>query len=164
MAMHGIRPLIELYIKSGKEVDMDRLVAVEMDNILQVWKDAHPGYRVLYRQEFDKERARIKAMEEDLLRKTKEVEMQCRKSMKVRAINIAATETLVSSMLEDAGYKDYSIENQRYRIKLTVFVGDKRIVLPIRFAAMPGIVESIIPTLKAAEAMVADFGKDLKIL
>ncbi len=164
-AMKGIKSLIGQYITAGKDIDIERLVKHEMNNIVNDWKKAHLGYSIEPR--LIKEHAalleEVKHMRPELRIATQDLVLSCHKAMKAHAISETSARAMVSALLEEAGYKNYYIISQRYRIKVTVVIGKNRICLPVKFSALPSICEKIIPAVKAAEKMYADFGRDLKI-
>ena len=164
-AMKGIKSLIGQYITAGKDVDINRLVKLEMSNIMDVWKKSHPGYSIEPR--LIKEHAvlleEVRHMRAELTSATQDLVLSCRKTMKARSISKTSAKAMVGALLQEAGYTDYIIVSQMYRIKVTVAIGKNRITLPVKFSALPSICEKIVPAVKSAEKLYADFGKDLKI-
>lgn len=70
------------------------------------------------------------------------------KKSKARQINEIMSDAMLTSFLDNAGIQNYQIKKQRYRAKLIIFMGARRLVLPLRYSAFLEILDEIPPTLK----------------
>lgn len=71
-------------------------------------------------QDYRKFLAKLDTLDDLLEQSTRAIEIECRKSTKVRAICETGSLAIVSSLLDNAGYSGYWFVRQKYRVKLMV--------------------------------------------
>ena len=163
IAMKGICNVVNRYIQSGSIIDKDYLQELEQDNIIRRYRTEITKATGLYPKSIPKE---LKDMCEELIPdlkdKTNKLIFTQQKKSKARQINEIMADAM--SFLDNAGIQNYHIKKQRYRAKLIILMGSKRLVLPLRYSAFPEILDEIPPTLKVVEKINEKFGKDVKII
>lgn len=162
IAMKGIRPMMERAIRIDGTVDIGRMVKAEKDNVI-----AGCGVRHACRQvrpdEYREAVLLADSLEPVLEKMSRELEMKCRKDLKVRFIREASAKAIVSGLLEDAGYHGFTFVCQKHRIKVMVPVGTNTILIPLPYSKITKLVDEIVPAVKDAERMCAAFGRDFRI-
>lgn len=165
IAMKGICNVVNRYIQSGSIIDKDYLQELEQDNIIKWYRTEIAKATGHYPKSIPKE---LKDMCEklipDLKDKTNKLIFTQQKKSKARQINEIMADAMLTSFLDNAGIQNYQIKKQRYRAKLIILMGSKRLVLPLRYSAFPEILDEIPPTLKVVEKINEKFGKDVKII
>lgn len=165
IAMKGICNVVNRYIQSGSIIDKDYLQELEQDNIIRWYRTEIAKATGHYPKSIPKE---LKDMYEELIPdlkdKTNKLIFTQQKKSKARQINEIMADAMLTSFLDTAGIQNYQIKKQRYRAKLIILMGSKRLVLPLRYSAFPEILDEIPPTLKLVEKINEKFGKDVKII
>lgn len=182
IAMSGVRSHISRCVSAGKEPDMVNILKTERSNVLTwliVKNRALKGNRVkMYKtresrkkaemeeeQELRQELDRIfKSIFDELQTKNKNIILSLQKKMRIRQINESNAIAIINGLLESAGYTEYFLEKQSYRIKIWLRLGTRRLVIPLKYSAFPGIAERILPTIAEVEKSLNDFGKDFRLL
>ena len=116
-AIKEIRPIIEYKINTGEEIDFKGLVIREKQNLRRWWEKLKS---TRLSQDYRKFLAKLDTLDDLLEQSTREIEIECRKSTKVRAICETGSLAIVSSILDNAGYSGYWFVRQKYRVKLMV--------------------------------------------
>ena len=116
-AIKGIRPIIEYKINTGEEIDFKGLVIREKQNLRRWWEKLKS---TRLSQDYRKVLAKLNTLDDLLEQSTRAIEIECRKSTKVRAICETGSLAIVSSLLDNAGYSGYWFVRQKYRVKLMV--------------------------------------------
>lgn len=116
-AIKGIRPIIEYKINTGEEIDFKGLVIREKQNLRRWWEKLKS---TRLSQDYRKVLAKLNTLDDLLEQSTRAIEIECRKSTKVRAICETGSLAIVSSILDNAGYSGYWFVRQKYRVKLMV--------------------------------------------
>ena len=106
--------------------------------------------------------AKLDTLEDLLEQSTRAIEIECRKSTKVRAICETGSLAIVSSLLDNAGYSGYWFVRQKYRVKLMVPINNKTLILPLRYKTLQDQINKIIPAIKDMERIREEFGPDVK--
>ncbi|MCQ2115793.1 MAG: hypothetical protein MJZ07_06280 [Bacteroidales bacterium] len=162
-AMKGIRAIINKQLKARNEIITDSIIRAEKNNIRNEWVIANPRYQSVAMDRYNELMSHISSLEPELYALTRDLELKCRKSLKKSEIRQAAICASLTELLNEAGYDNFSLAMQQYRIKLTVGLPFCIVVLPIKHSAFPEILEKVIPALKDAERLSSDFGRDMKI-
>ena len=116
-AIKGIRPIIEHKINTGEEIDFKGLVIRGKQNLRRWWEKLKS---TRLSQDYRKFLAKLDTLDDLLEQSTRAIEIECRKSTKVRAICETGSLAIVSSILDNAGYSGYWFVRQKYRVKLMV--------------------------------------------
>lgn len=161
-AIKGIRPIIEHKINTGAEIDFKSLVIKEKQNLRRWWEKENPLKSSRLSQDYRKFLAKLDTLDDLLEQSTRAIEIECRKSTKVRAICETGSLAIVSSLLDNAGYSGYWFVRQKYRVKLMVPINNKTLILPLRYKTLQDQTDKIIPAIKDIERIQDDFGKDVK--
>ena len=83
-AINGIRPIIEYKINTGAEIDFKGLVIREKQNLRKWWEKENPLKSSRLSQDYRKFLAKLDTLDDLLEQSTREIEIECRKSLKVR--------------------------------------------------------------------------------
>lgn len=161
-AIKGIRPIIEHKINIGEEIDFKGLVIKEKQNLRRWWEKENPLKSTRLSQDYREFLAKLDTLDDLLEQSTRAIEIECRKSTKVRAICETGSLAIVSSILDNAGYSGYWFVRQKYRVKLMVPINNKTLILPLRYKTLQDQIDKIIPAIKDMERIQDDFGKDVK--
>lgn len=116
-AIKEIRPIIEYKINTGEEIDFKGLVIREKQNLRRWWEKLKS---TRLSQDYRKFLAKLDTLDDLLEQSTRAIEIECRKSTKVRATCETGSLAIVSSILDNAGYSGYWFGRQKYRVKLMV--------------------------------------------
>ena len=116
-AIKGIRPIIEHKINTGEEIDFKGLVIRGKQNLRRWWEKLKS---TRLSQDYRKFLAKLDTLDDLLEQSTRAIEIECRKSTKVRATCETGSLAIVSSILDNAGYSGYWFVRQKYRVKLMV--------------------------------------------
>lgn len=161
-AIKGIRPIIEYKIKTGEEIDFKSLVVKEKQNLRKWWEKENPLKSTWLSQDYREFLAKLDTLDDLLEQSTREIEIECRKSIKVRAICETGSLAIVCSILDNAGYSGYWFVRQKHRVKLMVPIKNKTLTLPLRYKTLQDQADKIIPAIKDMERIREEFGPDLK--
>lgn len=161
-AIKGIRPIIEHKINIGEEINFKSLVVKEKQNLRRWWEKENPLKSTRLSQDYREFLAKLDTLDDLLEQSTRAIEIECRKSTKVRAICETGSLAIVSSILDNAGYSGYWFVRQKYRVKLMVPINNKTLILPLRYKTLQDQTDKIIPAIKDIERIQDDFGKDVK--
>ena len=161
-AINGIRPIIEYKINTGEEIDFKGLVIREKQNLRKWWEKENPLKFTLLSQDYRKFLSKLDTLDDLLEQSTKAIEIECRKSIKVRAICETGSLAIVSSLLDNAGYSGYWFVRQKYRVKLMVPIKNRTLILPLRYKTLQEQTDKIIPAIKDIERIRDDFGQDMR--
>ena len=158
-AIKGIRPIIEYKINTGEEIDFKGLVIREKQNLRRWWEKLKS---TRLSQDYRKVLAKLDTLDDLPEQSTRAIEIECRKSTKVRAICETGSLAIVSSLLDNAGYSGYWFVRQKYRVKLMVPINNKTLILPLRYKTLQDQIDKIIPAIKDMERIREEFGPDVK--
>lgn len=159
-AIKGIRPIIEYKINTGEEIDFKGLVIREKQNLRRWWEKLKS---TRLSQDYRKFLAKLDTLDDLLEQSTRAIEIECRKSLKVRAICETGSLAIVSSLLDNAGYSGYWFVRQKYRVKLMVPINNKTLILPLKYKTLPDQTDKIIPAIKDIERIREEFGPDVRL-
>ena len=159
-AIKGIRPIIEYKINTGEEIDFKGLVIREKQNLRRWWEKLKS---TRLSQDYRKFLAKLDTLDDLLEQSTREIEIECRKSTKVRAICETGSLAIVSSILDNAGYSGYWFVRQKYRVKLMVPIKNRTLTLPLRYKTLQDQADKIIPAIKDIERIREEFGPDVRL-
>ena len=162
-AIKGIRPIIEYKINTGEEIDFKDLVIREKQNLRRWWEKENPLKSTRLSQDYRKFLAKLDTLDDLLEQSTRAIEIECRKSTKVRAICETGSLAIVSSLLDNAGYSGYWFVRQKYRVKLMVPINNKTLILPLRYKTLQDQTDKIIPAIKDIERIREEFGPDVRL-
>lgn len=118
-AIKEICPFIEYKINTGEEIDFKGLVIREKQNLRRWWEKLKS---TRLSQDYRKVLAKLDTLDDLPEQSTRAIEIECRKSTKVRAICETGSLAIVSSILDNAGYSGYWFVRQKYRVKLMVSI------------------------------------------
>lgn len=159
-AIKGIRPIIEYKINTGEEIDFKGLVIREKQNLRRWWEKLKS---TRLSQDYRKFLAKLDTLDDLLEQSTRAIEIECRKSTKVRAICETGSLAIVSSILDNAGYSGYWFVRQKYRVKLMVPIKNRTLTLPLRYKTLQDQADKIIPAIKDIERIREEFGPDVRL-
>ncbi len=114
-------------------------------------------------QNYRKFLAKLDTLDDLLEQSTRAIEIECRKSTKVRAICETGSLAIVSSLLDNAGYSGYWFVRQKYRVKLMVPIKNRTLTLPLRYKTLQDQTDKIIPAIKDMERIREEFGQDVRL-
>ncbi len=117
-------------INIGEEIDFKGLVIREKQNLRKWWEKENPLKSTRFSQDYRKFLAKLDTLDDLLEQSTKAIEIECRKSTKVRAICETGSLAIVSSLLDNAGYSGYWFVRQKYRVKLMGPIKNRTLTLP----------------------------------
>ena len=162
-AIKGIRPIIEHKINIGEEIDFKSLVVKEKQNLRRWWEKENPLKSTRLSQDYREFLTKLDTLDDLLEQSTRAIEIECRKSTKVRAICETGSLAIVSSLLDNAGYSGYWFVRQKYRVKLMVPINNKTLILPLRYKTLQDQTDKIIPAIKDIERIREEFGPDVRL-
>ena len=161
-AIKEIRPIIEYKINTGEEIDFKGLVIREKQNLRRWWEKENPLKSTRLSQDYRKFLAKLDTLDDLLEQSTRAIEIECRKSTKVRATCETGSLAIVSSILDNAGYSGYWFVRQKYRVKLMVPINNKTLFLPLRYKTFQDQIDKIIPAIKDIERIRVEFGPNME--
>lgn len=162
-AIKGIRPIIEHKINTGEEIDFKGHVIKEKQNLRKWWEKENPLKSTRLSQDYRKFLAKLDTLDDLLEQSTRAIEIECRKSTKVRAICETGSLAIVSSLLDNAGYSGYWFVRQKYRVKLMVPIKNRTLTLPLRYKTLQDQTNKIIHAIKDMERIREEFGPDVRL-